>query len=353
MVFTVTMDATGNISSPVSNFRFADGVSASFPDMVVKAETLRGDDTKGVIATGHNDDVVYAGPNTTEINVGSGNSTVYGGPRGTLVHGGGGVTHFMGGQGDDIFVGGRGVSVVQGVQGRASFTAADGPAVLQGGRGGDVLVGGSGNAFLAGGAGNDEITSGSAPSVVAFNKDEGDDRLHLGAGPATLSLGGGISEGDLTFTRHGDDLVLGTGGHGTITLSGWYTTTPDKHNLVTLQLVEAASKSYNPKSTDPLVNRKVETFDFGKLAGQFDAAVAANPKLTSWSLMDGLLSAHLAGSDGEAIGGDLAFYYGLNGGLAGIGLDVAVATVQDSRFGKSAQKIDSWSEASHGGHALR
>ncbi len=37
-------------------------------------------------------------------------------------------------------------------------------------------------------------------------------------------------------------------------------------------------------------------------------------------LTNALLDAHLAGSDTEAIGGDLAYRYGLNGGLTSIGL---------------------------------
>jgi Ca2+-binding RTX toxin-like protein len=352
MGFTVTMDAKGNITSPISSFHFADGSAAAFTDLLATSQTLRGSDTKGTIATGHNDDVIYAGPYTTEIQLGSGNNTVYGGPQGTLVRGGGGVDHFIGGQGNDTFAGGWGVSVVQGVQGNGNFTAANGPAVLMGGRYGDVLTGGAGNDFLAGGAGDDTITTGSAGAVVAFNKGDGQDTLHLGTGAATLSLGGGISEADLTFTRKGDDLVLGTGSGGAITLAGWYGGT-GQHNQLTLQMVEAASKTYDPASSDQLVNRKVETFDFGQLVQQFDAARAANPQLTSWSLMDGLLSAHLAGSDSAALGGDLAFYYGANGNLSGLDLDVAVTTVRDSRFGKSAQGIDNWSGVSRGGDALR
>jgi len=43
-------------------------------------------------------------------------------------------------------------------------------------------------------------------------------------------------------------------------------------------------------------------------------------QVSSWVLTNALLDAHLAGSDTEAIGGDLAYRYGLNGGLTSIGL---------------------------------
>jgi len=57
---------------------------------------------------------------------------------------------------------------------------------------------------------------------------------------------------------------------------------------------------------DPLLNRKVERFDFSVIATAFDQALAADPALSAWSLTSKLLDAHLGGSDSEALGGDLA-----------------------------------------------
>jgi len=42
-----------------------------------------------------------------------------------------------------------------------------------------------------------------------------------------------------------------------------------------------------------------------------------DPGITSWGLTDTLLSAHLAGSDTAALGGDLAYQYNLNGNTGG------------------------------------
>ena len=55
--------------------------------------------------------------------------------------------------------------------------------------------------------------------------------------------------------------------------------------------------------------------------------------------MNALLDAHLAGSDSEAIGGDLAYQYGLNGTLAGIGLTAAQEVLNAPQFGAAPQAL--------------
>jgi hypothetical protein len=51
----------------------------------------------------------------------------------------------------------------------------------------------------------------------------------------------------------------------------------------------------------------------------------------------------LSGSDTAAIGGDLAFYDGMNGTTSGMNLSAAQAALQDPQFGKSAQTVHAWS----------
>jgi Ca2+-binding RTX toxin-like protein/GH24 family phage-related lysozyme (muramidase) len=353
MTFTVTVDSQGNLISPVGAFQFADGSSASFTDMLVKSEAIHGDESKGEIITGRNDDAIYAGPHTLDVRAGSGNDTIHAGSHGTLAYGGGGNDYFIGGEGNDTFVGGWGTDVMQGGKGSDSLSDANGAAVMLGGHGSDTITGGAFRDFIAGGAGNDDITTGGGANVIAFNKGGDKDVIRASAGAANvLSLGGGINEADLTFSRNGDDLVLGTGGTDGITLKGWYANAAN-HNIVTLQVIEAASKTYDATSSNVLVNRKVETFDFGKLVAAFDQAQAANAKLTSWSLMNGLLTAHLAGSDTAALGGDLAYYEGMNGSLSGMNMATAVATVQDGQYGVAAQKIDGWSTISKSGNTIQ
>jgi trimeric autotransporter adhesin len=83
----------------------------------------------------------------------------------------------------------------------------------------------------------------------------------------------------------------------------------------------------------------VETFDLDALAAAFDAARGSQPVSTQWSLMNALLDAHLAGSDSEAIGGDLAYQYGVNGSLTGIGLTAAQDVLNAPQFGSAPQAL--------------
>ena len=55
--------------------------------------------------------------------------------------------------------------------------------------------------------------------------------------------------------------------------------------------------------------------------------------------MHKLLDAHLAASDAEALGGDLAYQYNLNGTLAGIGWGKAQEVVANAGFGTQAQAL--------------
>jgi hypothetical protein len=59
-------------------------------------------------------------------------------------------------------------------------------------------------------------------------------------------------------------------------------------------------------------------------------------------------SANIAGSAATAYGGDLAYYYGLNGNLTGLNLSAAQSTLTNATFATSAQSIDAWSSVSSG-----
>ncbi|MFN0041516.1 MAG: hypothetical protein ACKVP2_18545, partial [Burkholderiales bacterium] len=83
------------------------------------------------------------------------------------------------------------------------------------------------------------------------------------------------------------------------------------------------------------LNNKVETFNFAALANAFDAAGQVN----QWSIMNALLDVHLSGSDTEALGGDFAYQYGLNGSLANIGLTPAQDVINAPTFGSGAQTL--------------
>ena len=84
----------------------------------------------------------------------------------------------------------------------------------------------------------------------------------------------------------------------------------------------------------------------------FNAALAATPTLTNWSLMNSLLTEHLSSSNTAALGGDLGYYEGLDGNLTGMNLATAVSTVQSASFAKTAQAIDAWSSISTSNNKL-
>ncbi|MHB1586281.1 MAG: lipase family protein [Acidiferrobacteraceae bacterium] len=254
--------------------------------------------------------------------------------------------------GNDTLVGGTGVDVLQGGVGRDVLTDTLGPAALLAGSGTTTLTGGGFNDFLAVGAGGGTLRTGAGHSVIAFNQGDAATTLRASAGAAdTLSLGGGIADGALSFQKQGQNLVLDTG-TGSVTFQGWYAS-PNNHDVATLQVLEQASPDYNPASSNVLVNQKVETFNFTALVTAFDQARAANHHLTRWSLMNGLLTAHLAGSDTAALGGDLAYYEGTQGALTGMNLAAADAVLQDPAFGSAAQTIHPWAMVSAPGVALK
>ena len=255
--------------------------------------------------------------------------------------------------GADTLVGGSGANVLQAGAGTTLFKDTAGANAMIGGAAADTMTGGSGVSFMACGAGTDAITLGSAASVVSYTA--GDGKATVAAGSYlqdTVSLGKGIAYSDLTFSKSGNNLVLNTGGTGSITFTNWYTGSANQ-DIVTLQVIEQSAATYNAGSSNTLYNQKVEEFNFTQLVSAFNSALAASPGMTSWSLSNSLLSAHLAGSgDGAAIGGDLAYFDGMNGNLTGLNMSAAVSTLQGTTFGKGNQTIDPWASVSAGANTL-
>ncbi|HYS87701.1 MAG TPA: calcium-binding protein, partial [Bradyrhizobium sp.] len=240
---------------------------------------------------------------------------------------------------DSLLFAGAGDDVLQGGAGNDLVSDTSGNNLLDGGAGNDWLSGGSGNDLLMGRAGNDSIKTGAGTGVLAFNAGDGNDTVDAIAGTNhAISLGGGIRYADLTLGKQNDNLVVETGNGESLTLKNWYAAAAN-HTVLNLQVVAEAMAGYDANSSDPLLNKKVETFDFQGLVGAFDAARAADPGITSWALTNALAQYHLSGSDDAALGGDLAYQYGLNGSLAGIGLTHAQDALNDPQFGAQAQAL--------------
>ena len=88
-------------------------------------------------------------------------------------------------------------------------------------------------------------------------------------------------------------------------------------------------------------DNKIETFSFSALVNSFDQARVANPRLNRWNLMNGALNAHLGGSNDAALGGDLAYQYGMAGDLTSMGIDAAQALLANAQLNTSAQRLQS------------
>ena len=119
----------------------------------------------------------------------------------------------------------------------------------------------------------------------------------------------------------------------------------------TLMLLDilAIQRMYGANMTDPLFDDKIETYDFSVLVNAFDQARAANPALDRWALMNKLLDAHLgAGSDSEALGGDLAYRYGLGGSLAGLALTPVQSILSETSFGSTPQTLQPLADLQNG-----
>jgi Ca2+-binding RTX toxin-like protein len=247
-----------------------------------------------------------------------------------LLAGGDGVDRLNGGAELDFLEGGAGNDVLVDTVGAGYFN---------GGSGNDSLRGDGAADFYLGGAGNDSINTGTGADVIVFNLGDGQDTVAASIGADnTLSLGGGIAYSDITFRKSGNHLVLDIGASDHITLANWYAST-DNRSVLTLQVIAEAMADFDSGGADPLRDDNVESFDFTGMAGAFDAARAANPGLTSWAITNAMTQFHLAGSDTAALGGDLAYQYGRNGTLAGIGLTAAQEVLGDAQFGVQAQTL--------------
>ncbi|SDY89523.1 Ca2+-binding protein, RTX toxin-related [Collimonas sp. OK242] len=224
--------------------------------------------------------------------------------------------------------------------------------LLIGSTGGDTIGGNAENSLLLGGVGNDLITTGPGGNVIGFNLGDGQDTVVADAGDSNvLSLGGKFSYADLAFQRSGNNLILDVGSSDAVTFQDWYASS-DNQQLVTLQVIEAATADYSSRSADTLKNTKVETFDFQQLVGAFDQAQIDNPAPGAWSLASSLLDAHLDNSNTTALGGDLAYEYGVRGNLTGFNIVTAVV-VSNTQFATAPQTLSPWGSGSGMGAQIR
>ena len=243
---------------------------------------------------------------------------------------------------NNTLTGGAGIDVLEGGAGSdtLSDSAGSNNGYLNGGAGTDTLTGGSGRELYIGGTGNDTLSTGNGADIIALNFGDGRDAVNPSTGIDNIvSLGGaGLSYGALTLQKSSNDLILNVGAADRLTFKSWYAGSGNK-SVLTLQVVAEAMAGFNPAGGNALLDNKVESFNFQGLVNAFDSARAANPGLSSWALTNGLAQFQLAGSDTAALGGDLAYQYGLNGTLAGVGFNKAQDVLTGAGFGTQAQTL--------------
>ncbi len=132
-------------------------------------------------------------------------------------------------------------------------SALGGDDLVIGGGGHDIFDGGGGHDILQGGAGEDELYADYSYTDSANDLLDGGDGFDY----IDASLGN-----DLLIGGRGDDLIVETGHGEHINLYDWYYEDVDDRTLSKLQIIVDSGNDYDPGSADPLLNRRVQVFDF-------------------------------------------------------------------------------------------
>ncbi len=274
---------------------------------------------------------------------GTGNATdnwLQGNGSVNALDGAGGNDVLWGAAGADSITGNLGNDMLQGGADNDTLSDTSGNNLIDGGAGADTLAGGAAHEIFVGGTGADTITTGGSADVIMFNKGDGADVVNASVGTDdTLAVGGGMAYASMKFSKAGLDLVFDGGNGDQVTFRNWYQTGVNNKSVLNLQVIADAMSAFNATGSDPLLNRKVVTFNFAGLVGQFDAALAANPTMTSWNIANALPIYYLGGSDSAAIGGDFSYDYGHRGVLASIGAVPGQSVLANTGFGSAAQSL--------------
>jgi Ca2+-binding RTX toxin-like protein len=167
-----------------------------------------------------------------------GDDIIDGGLGNDIINGAQGNDTLFGGAGNDTLKGGIGNDKLFGDSGNDTLEAGGGADTLDGGAGDDTLISfddiyDNSGKTLIGGTGNDTIYGSFGDDTYQFNLGDGQDRIietrqeqaysNVSASNDTLIFGAGISSADLTFERHGSELVIKVAGDAdSITIENWF-----------------------------------------------------------------------------------------------------------------------------------
>jgi hypothetical protein len=241
--------------------------------------------------------------------------------------------------GSDILIGDAGTDVLQGGADNDTLSDTAGSNLIDGGLGIDILTGNSANEMFIGGIGNDTISTGNGADIISFNRGNGMDVVNGGIGTDnTLSLGG-IQYSDIALSKSANNLIVELGNNDQITLVDWYNNTANYKSVLNLQIIAETMAGFDRSSSDPLLSKSIQDFNFTAIVNDFDRASGANANFMHWSATNSLLAAHLSASDTDALGGDLAYQYGKAGNFSAIGVTAAQSILADAAFGAGAQAL--------------
>lgn len=227
----------GDGSMPIEQFEFGDGARKSAAALLVPTRTWVVEEPMSRIVTTPFDDRITVLAPVRIIRADSGDDLIRGGLASLVAFGDSGHDLLRGHRKEDYFTGGEGNDILAGGAGHDSLRGGPGRNLLWGEDGNDWLFANSEGDFIAGGRGDDHVQLVAGRHVVAFNRGDGQDTVEfLGTATAVISLGGGISAGDLVASRRGNDLQLSFGGEDAMTLRHWYGAVA-RRNVDTVQFV--------------------------------------------------------------------------------------------------------------------
>ena len=207
--------------------------------------------------------------------------------------------------GDDDIDSGSGSDTLDGGAGDDKLYGRSGSDILDGGAGDDYLYGDDGNDTLDGGAGDDYLRGGDGNDTYYWGKGSGNDRIdnfrRSDEGTDKLVFKAGITEGDLTWSRSGQDLQVTLKSTGEmLTILGHYNSDDYRLDVVELADGSVIDLEYSSNMLDANFVTAKEL-------------LADNNQLDEDELLERrfeLLAQSMAATEGEALSNDSSQYLG-------------------------------------------
>ncbi|AWF82128.1 hypothetical protein BTJ40_15525 [Microbulbifer sp. A4B17] len=278
--------------SGIDSIVFADSTSWNYEEIKQQAllgtdgtDSIYGHADDDTIVAGSGSDIVYGQNGDDVISGAAGQDQLFGGIGNDEIHGGEDADTIYGNSGDDQLYGDEGNDVIEDYSGANTIYGGEGNDQLSGngtlsgdagadtltgsglldggegndiinGEGSDTLIGGAGddvisaysyygtqnNNILEGGTGNDTLYGSFGDDEYRFNLGDGQDILterrygedssDIDPSSDSIRFGAGISQVDLKFERHGNDMLIAhSNGSDSIRVTDWFSGLTDHHKI--------------------------------------------------------------------------------------------------------------------------